>query len=328
MKTKAFILLLSAALSACWVQIAKAQSWNITGNGNTNVTTNFIGTTNTTGLAFRTNNLERMRITGTGNLNIGLTSGFAAAKLQVANGSSVSLSSPGHFVLGKITAPNLGLDTGVIQARNNGGASTLFLNYFGGPVWIGNHGGHADIYATADGFVGIGTESPSPYRAKVSHASFGFDIENNSSADDWELVTFGSLQLYFNGSFRGQFNSTTGDYSSISDERLKTNIQPMSPVLERVNLLRPASYQFRNGDPKIYNGFVAQEVEQLFPSLVTHTVEPERNLDVYALDYSGFGVIAIKGIQEQQQIIERQQQSIANLEQRLSMLEAALNARK
>jgi hypothetical protein len=302
----------------------QAQSWNITGNGNTTIGTNFLGTTNFQGLAFRTSNTERMRLTNSGNLLIGLKSG-SGAKLQIANGVGVSLTSPGQMLVGQISSVNLGLDSSVIQARNNGAASSLFLNYFGGPVWIGSHSGVSDIYADADGFVGINTESPSPYRLKVSHASFGFDLENESNSNDWELVCLsGDLDLFFNVSFRGAFNATSGAYTSISDRRLKSNIQPMPAVLDRINQLRPSTYQFTNGDTRVYDGFIGQEVEQVFPNLVNHVIQPERNLDVYTLDYSGFGVIAIKGIQELEQTIQAQQQRISTLEERITRLEAAL----
>jgi len=327
MKTRLYLSLFTLLFAIAAQHSLHGQSWLITGNGNTTVGPNFLGTTNNTGLAFRTNNVERMRLTNKGNLGIGLTSNFAGAKLQVANGGAVSLTTPGHVVLGQTDSVNLGMDTSVIQARNNGAASSLFLNYLGGPVWIGNHGGSPGIYLTADGFVGIGTDTPSPYGLKVSHGSFGLDIENNSSLDDWELVCFSSLQLYFNGFFRGSFNSTTGAYTSISDERLKSNIQPMPAVLDRISQLRPSSYQFKNGDAKVYDGFIGQEVEQVFPTLVTHLIEPERGLDVYTLDYSGFGVIAIQGLQELEQTIEIQQQRIATLEERIARLEAAFNRR-
>jgi len=93
---------------------------------------------------------------------------------------------------------------------------------------------------TRDGNWGFGPGTPSPYRAKVSHAGFGFDIEQTSTGDDWEFfISSGFLQLFFNGTgnFRGEFNPTTGAYSSVSDERLKTNIKPMTTVLEKINRL-------------------------------------------------------------------------------------------
>jgi hypothetical protein len=55
-------------------------------------------------------------------------------------------------------------------------------------------------------------------------------------------------------------------------------------------------------------------------------VDQERGLDTYLLNYSGFGAIAIKGIQELQQTIQDQRQEITSLEERLATLETALKA--
>jgi hypothetical protein len=62
-------------------------------------------------------------------------------------------------------------------------------------------------------------------------------------------------------------------------------------------------------------GFVAQEVEEVFPELV-HEKD-----GVKMLDYSGFGVLAVKAIQELQALVEAQRDQIAILEQRVSSLE-------
>ncbi|SEW47501.1 hypothetical protein SAMN05421841_3539 [Chryseobacterium wanjuense] len=47
--------------------------WNTLGNTGTNPTTNFLGTTDNQGLALRTNNTEKVRVTPTGNVGIGTT---------------------------------------------------------------------------------------------------------------------------------------------------------------------------------------------------------------------------------------------------------------
>ncbi len=188
------------------------------------------------------------------------------------------------------------------------------------------------------GHVGINSIAPGNYALKVSHSNYGLDIENTVEGGDWELYSSEILYLYHNNVVKGTFSGVSGAYTAISDERLKTNIKPMSSMLEKISQLKPSTYQFKNvEDKQSYNGFIAQEVMQLFPSLVIHNVNPERKLDVYTMDYSGFGVIAIKGIQELQAIIEQQQDKmttneenyqvkISALEQRLVKLEALLGS--
>ncbi len=259
------------------------------------------------GLQFRIfNNSTRMQLTNEG-------------VLQLLGGTDVNAANGGFLIAGSLSGLNIGIDNNEIMARNNGAATTLFLNHEGGDVLID------DLFSGAH--MGIGTASPSPFKLKVSHGAFGFNIENHANGNDWEQVILASnLSLYFNGAFRGSFSSTNGVYSAVSDERLKSNIQGMSAVLPKIDQLKPVTYQFKNtNDQNVYGGFIAQEVQKVFPSLVTHNVNPERSLDIYSLDYSGFGVIAIKGIQELQQTIQEQQQKITTLEDRIAKLEAALN---
>ena len=120
----------------------------------------------------------------------------------------------------------------------------------------------------------------------------------------------------------GAFGAADGSYSSISDERLKTNIQPMGSMLGKIKQLKPSTYQFKNSTNKQeYNGFIAKDVLKIFPSLVMHNVNTDRKLDVYTLTYSGFGVIAIKGIQELSPVIQEQKEKITTLEERINKLE-------
>lgn len=76
MKKQIFFLL----IFSCLVITSWAQSWSLTGNSGTNPNTNFLGTTDSKSLVFRTNNIERMRIKNS-SLGIGVTS--PAQKLDV-----------------------------------------------------------------------------------------------------------------------------------------------------------------------------------------------------------------------------------------------------
>lgn len=59
-------------------------------------------------------------------------------------------------------------------------------------------------------------------------------------------------------------------------------------------------------------GFLAQDVEQVFPNIVyKNTTDAKTGL--YKMDYSAFGVIAVKAVQEQQKIIQDLQLQINEL---------------
>ncbi len=273
-----------------------AQNWVVGGN---NLTANArFGANNNFSIAFETNNLERGRVTkdglwGFGNnspaarVHINSASGQDALRVDVNNALKLRVHSGGGVGIGSSTIPP---------------ANGLLV--------VGNTG------------FGAG---PGSYKVKITHGTFGFNIENATTLDDWEFwVNSGGLSLYANGAFRGNFNPTTGVYTAVSDERLKSNIQPMPAVLKKVNQLKPTIYQFKQDNPEPKNnlpayGLLAQDVMEVFPHLVTHHVDQERGLDTYTLDYSGFGVIAIKAIQELQQ-------TVSTLENRIVQLETALNA--
>jgi hypothetical protein len=125
----------------------------------------------------------------------------------------------------------------------------------------------------------------------------------------------GNLQILANGSVVGVFDYTNGGYAAISDRRLKKNIAPLEDVLPKVMLLKPSTYQYVKNNPngRVNTGFIAQEVEALFPSFVPTTTDQEGK-DLKTMDYAGMSVVAIKAIQEQQVIIMELETLIKNLQ--------------
>ncbi|MBK9359281.1 MAG: tail fiber domain-containing protein [Bacteroidales bacterium] len=175
-----------------------------------------------------------------------------------------------------------------------------------------------------EGRIGI-NNAPHTVRSElhVVHTNFGGSndgvrIENEASNRYyWNLYTSnitGDFEFFYKGGIRARINSTSGAYTAVSDEKLKTDISPMSDIMEKLMLLQPKRYRFAADTihKSHYNGFLAQEVEKVFPELVTSLGDGGSN-GTYTMDYSGFGVIAIKAIQEQQAIIEGQQKQINDL---------------
>jgi len=178
--------------------------------------------------------------------------------------------------------------------------------------------------------VGIGIISPST-SLHINHpsgaTSQGLSISNDTDSDRWHIYTFttNNLALYFNGSNRGSFDATSGTYTAVSDRNLKSNIKTLDNVLDKVNLLEVVDYNFKGQkDSKRYLGFIAQDVEKLFPELVKKPSYADGETSSYMLDYSGFGTLAIKAIQEQQKEIDELKQQLLNQQKEIDAIKAML----
>lgn len=96
----------------------------------------------------------------------------------------------------------------------------------------------------------------------------------------------------------GNVKATAFLYSS--DERLKKNVQPLGNELDKVLLLKPVLFNWRYDDGSDV-GFIAQEVEKIFPEVVrTNSIT-----NLKSIDYSKLTVFLVKALQEQQKEIEQ-----------------------
>ncbi len=176
---------------------------------------------------------------------------------------------------------------------------------------------------------GINTTRTYPVRivqnTSATGGAFGMLLMNGTNNDsNWEFYVGGSgnLLLYADNAPRGQFDAVSGNYTATSDARLKTGIRDLPAVLAKVQQLAPKTYQYRGQEGKDYIGLLAQELQVIFPGLVSET--PSRNTEedpTLLVDYNQLSVIALKALQEQQAIIDRQQEQIQSLEARLERLE-------
>lgn len=138
----------------------------------------------------------------------------------------------------------------------------------------------------------------------------------------------GDLRLWFDGTgsgagafaTRGYFERVDGSYNQTSDRRVKTDIEPLGPVLDRVMEVKPREYRHagQEADDLKRIGVIAQELNDVFPQFVSGEEAEE---DVMAVNYAGLSTVALKAIQEQQEMIDAQQKVIAELSARLDLLE-------
>lgn len=91
-----------------------------------------------------------------------------------------------------------------------------------------------------------------------------------------------------NGDVQNQNNS----YGALSDERLKENVTDAAPKLAQVNALRVVNFNLIGDDLKQI-GLLAQEVEKVFPAIVTEDSDGYKGIK-----YSVLVPILLKAIQE------------------------------
>lgn len=157
--------------------------------------------------------------------------------------------------------------------------------------------------------------------------------ENYAGFFDGKTVVNGNLTV------NGDINHT-GSVNNTSDRNLKENIQPLQNGLATILKLNPATYNFRgNGEYNglklstgLHYGLIAQEVEEVLPSLVknnihTYTesvnsgsgpnVAPEntvtKTMKYKTMNYMELIPVLIKGMQEQQEVIEQLKKEIEEL---------------
>jgi len=257
--------------------------------------------------------------------SIGVGTSTPAVKLHVVNGADASPGGGGFIVSGYTSGGNVVIDDNEIMARNNGAASTLTLNHQGGNLIIDG--------TNAGTLVGINTSSPAVdmhlLHGTGDGTNHGLRLRNSgANAEDWTFYVVnltGNLELWANNVFRGSFDDVSGTYSSVSDVRRKKDIEKAQDVMEKLLQLDVKKYHFleNNSADKKHYGLIAQEVEKLFPELVSHNNQDDGS-DIYTMDYTAFGVLAIKALQEEHKTLENLKQKNAELESRLLKLESAL----
>jgi hypothetical protein len=268
-----------------------------------------------------------------GNLHVfrgsaGTVTANANAPLIVENSTNsyINLLAPAASESGILFGdPSDPQDGGIIY--NNGGQNGLQFR---------TNGNNTRMVLNQDGKLGVGILTPA-VELQVDHglgngSNRGFRIENSSCNENWTFYvacTDGDMGLYENGNFKGRFIEESGIYTPGSDTRLKKNIEKAPAILTKVLQLDVKRYHFiKNASTdKKYYGLLAQEVEKIFPEVVFPHKEDDGS-ETYTMDYSAFGVLAIKAIQEQQQTLEEQRSIINTLQDRLSKLETTLAAMK
>ena len=134
-----------------------------------------------------------------------------------------------------------------------------------------------------------------------------------------DIVVTGDLQVSGDATKYGSLAWTTP-----SDARIKKDVAALRLGLTQLKEVRPVTYKYNGlggapNDGREYVGVIAQELEKVFPSMVSSKkvkLHPEDALetDIKVVDPSAFTYLLINSVKEQQALIERQERRIAALE--------------
>jgi len=120
---------------------------------------------------------------------------------------------------------------------------------------------------------------------------------NNTSSYLFVCSTGPSDKLYIYGN--GNVVNTNNSYGTLSDIKLKENIVDASSKLDDVMKLKVRNFNLKSDPDHKQIGFVAQELEQVFPALIDNTTSPNDPEDVIkSVKTSVLVPILVKAIQE------------------------------
>ncbi len=123
----------------------------------------------------------------------------------------------------------------------------------------------------------------------------------------------------------GQVRTTGGLVTS--DKRYKENVEIIDNAMDKINELDGVTYAFKAGEINGYNfkamtderqiGFIAQNVQEVFPELV----DADEN-DYLSVNYVALIPVLVEGIKEQQEVITEQEETILEQEEQLTDLQS------
>ena len=262
--------------------------------------------------------------------NVGIGTASPSSKLQVVAGNSQEQAWFGET----------GYTSAAVRiGGDNGGGGRLYIQYIGDSSYIDCYGGHGSteryrdlgLYARNLKFFTTSGASPSEVMRitsggttefkknvdiltdqntnilKVRSTSGSFtssillvDCDRGTTNNTYNLANFAQLGnakcVITDG---GDLKNTNNSYGALSDERLKENIIDATPKLDDLMKVKIKTFNLK-GDELKQIGVVAQELEEVFPGMVSSAKTPDSEDETLykSVKYSVFVPMLIKAIQE------------------------------
>lgn len=371
---------------ALWIKL-NGDNWSLTGNSGTVDGVHFIGSVDNIPLNFRVNNQKAGRIDPllfntffgyeAGNITSGFENSAIGYRSLYSNTAGFNNIGIGSYSLysNTIGHSNTGIGfqslfSNISGIRNTGNGAYALLNntvgagntasgyysLFSNTIGTGNTANGIGVLQfnttgeqnTAVGGYSLYSNSIGSYNTAIGYIAFnsGPTVFNSTALGYGATITSNNEVKVGNASVTsigGQVGWTT-----ISDKRVKENVQYNVPGLSFINALKPvtycynvqkqceiigqsdsSNYQSKDNISKIvFSGFLAQDVDSVAKEIGYDFSGVDKSATLWGLRYAEFVVPLVKAVQEQQQIISeqndllnKQQIIIDNFEKRLRLIE-------
>ena len=247
-----------------------------------------------------------------GDGNIGIRTTTPSTYLHYSNASTIN----NFQTMWDVTNADDAVGRAQTSNANNGTRVWMGTTNYSGAVWAAS--GLMGLALNNSG-TAIGVEGFSNSTAGTG-VQAGFVGGTDITASGWSLWSDG-------------WAGGTTAWQNFSDKRIKKNIQTIGGALQKIMLLRGVEFKYDltnypdlniDTDTKQF-GFVAQEVEQIFPEMVRNSKVPvsvfqmdnkmkraTEHYEIKTLSYSGIIPIIVEAMQEQQLIINNLSNDINN----------------
>jgi len=314
----------------------RSDAFKVMFNGDTYVSGSlFLGGTEITSTAAELNLLDGVSIIGDGILASVTENSNTGVRLSTSNASNhgdigsnaVDLSYQANSSSTRGATGRYSTAAG--EATTASGESSTALGYYSvasggyGAIAMGNQttASGANSTVMGEGGTASGAASTAMGRGTTAsdYASLVIGQYNSSGSSATSATSFSTSNTAFvigNGvdssnksdAFKVMFNGDTtvgGDITISSDARLKSNIVSLGSTLSKLLLIDGKSYE-KDGKQRI--GVLAQEIQEVFPELVT-----EDGNEMLAVNYQGLVPVLINALKEQDEKINRLEKLVEKL---------------
>jgi hypothetical protein len=248
-----------------------------------------------------------MTLDASGKLNLGTTASSATFSIRPSSDApnTVHLLGDGNVIYG-----SLGFDS------HTGGGGNFRIASTNAMTFLTNGSERARIDSSGNLLVGTSSFTTGGIQKTIvssGTASAGFQIQLSGNVGSYiygytsgvcgyrveTTSSYPNIQMVSGGTGGVSLSSGATAWASMSDERLKTNLLPITDAVEKVCSLRTVTGRYESDDVSVSRAFlIAQDVQAVLPEAVTTIKQKDDDAEYLGLQYTDTIPLLVAAIKE------------------------------